>query len=136
MYNFLRYSEINFILYVNNFKKCVESLYVDVKKHLQYKDIIYLDLSMFEDANWEIFDPYTYVVERDKKYNSSWEVYIKIMKKKKKNKEQLKYVEMCKKFEDVNKIPLDLVCDYIVEQILQEAEKNIEFADNKKKIIN
>jgi hypothetical protein len=130
-YNFLRYSELNFILYVNNFKRCVHDLYADIKKYLQYQDATYLDLSMFENADWAIFDPYTLIIERDKKYNGSWDLYIKTIKKMlKKDKIELKHIEMCKKFEAINNIPLDFVCDYIVEQIM----KQIENIGNKKTI--
>lgn len=122
IYSFVRYSEKNFLLYVSNFKDCIKSLYEEIQRFLQYEDAFYLDLSMFESADWSVFDPYTYIVERDKHYNGSWEQYVETLKKsldKKEKLAELLYVEMCKSFEDKNDIPIDLACDSIVDEIME-----------------
>jgi hypothetical protein len=121
IYSFLKYNEKNFMLYVNNFKDCIKALYLDIQRFLQHQDSAYLDLSMFEGADWSVFDPYTYIMKRDKSYDGSWERYIEILKKSLDRKEKLAeliYVEMCKRFEDQNNIPIDLACDYIIDQIM------------------
>lgn len=122
IYSFLKYSEKNFLLYINNFKTCIEALYIDIRRYLEYQDAPYLDLSMFEGADWSAFDPYTYIMERDKHHNGSWERYVEVLKKNLDRKEKLAeliYVEMCKRFEDQNNVPIDLACDYIVDQIME-----------------
>ena len=134
IYSFLKYNEKNFMLYVNNFKDCIKALYLDIQKYLQHQDSAYIDLSMFEGADWSVFDPYTYIMERDKQYNGSWERYVEKLKKNLDRKEKLAeliYVEMCKRFEDQNNIPIDLACDYIVEQIMEHVNENKD-----KKVIN
>lgn len=121
VYSFIKYNEKNFMLYVNNFRDCIKALYLDIQRTLQHQESSYLDLSMFEGADWSVFDPYTYIMERDKKYDGSWERYIEILKKGLDRKEKLAeliYVEMCKRFEDQNNIPIDLACDYIIDQIM------------------
>lgn len=133
IYNFLKYNEKNFMLYINNFKGCIKALYADIQKYLQHQNASYLDLSMFEGADWSVFDPYTYIIERDKKYDGSWDRYIEILKRGLDRKEKLAElicVEMCKRFEDQNNIPIDLACDYIIDQIMnhvngEKAEKVI-----------
>jgi len=121
VYYAFKYNEKNFMLYVNNFKNCIRALYSDIQKYLQQQDSTYLDLSMFEGADWSIFDPYVYIIERDKRYDGSWEKYIDTLKKNLNKKERLAeliYVEMCKRFEDLNDMPIDLAYDYITEQIM------------------
>jgi hypothetical protein len=120
-YSFFKYNDKNFMLYVINFKECIKDLYGDIQKYLQHQDSPYLDLSMFEGADWSVFDPYTYIMERDKKYDGSWDKYIEVLKKNLNKKEKLAeliYVEMCKRFEDQNNVPIDLACDYIIDQIM------------------
>lgn len=127
IYNFLKYNEKNFMLYINNFKDCIRALYFDIQKYLQHQDAAYLDLSMFEGADWSVFDPYTYIMEKDKSYNGSWERYVDVLKKNLDTKEKLVeliYVEMCKRFEDQNNIPIDLACDYIIEQIMEHTNED------------
>lgn len=135
IYNFDKYNDKIFMLYVNKFKDCIKALYDNIYKHLQHKETIYLDLSMFDGADWTIFDPYMYIIERDKKYNGSWGQYILYLKNnldKKDNIAELIYVEMCKKFEDSNNTSIDLACDYIIENIMQHIDKN----NNAEKILN
>jgi hypothetical protein len=127
LYSFLKYNEKNFLLYINSFKDCIKTLYADIQKYLQYQDAPYLDLSMFEGADWSIFDPYTYIMERDKHYNGSWERYVEKLKKglnKKEKLAELIYVEMCKRFEDQNNVPIDIACDYIIDQIMEHSTEN------------
>lgn len=127
MYSFLKYNEKNFLLYINNFRECIKALYADIQRYLQHQDAQYLDLSMFEGADWSVFDPYTYILERDKHHNGSWERYVEKLKKSLDKKEKLAeliYVEMCKRFEDENDIPMDLACDYIVDQIMEHYTEN------------
>lgn len=122
MYNFLRYNEKKFLLHLEKFHGCIRHLFEDIQKYTKYQDTIYLDLSMFETADWTIFDPYTYVVERDQKYDGSWEIYINSLKtslNKKERLAELLYVEMCQAFELINEIPIDLACDFIIDTILQ-----------------
>jgi len=132
-YNFLKYNEKNFMLYVNNFRDCIKALYLDIQKYLQHQDAAYIDLSMFEGADWSVFDPYAYIMERDKNYNGSWERYVEVLKKgldKKEKLAELIYVEMCKQFEDQNNMPIDLACDYIIDKITEHAN------EDDKKVIN
>lgn len=121
IYSFVKYNEKNFLLYINNFKDCIKALYADIQRYLEHQNAPYLDLSMFEGADWSVFDPYTYIMERDKHYNGSWERYVEVLKKNLDRKEKLAeliYVEMCKRFEDQNNIPIDVACDYIIDQIM------------------
>ena len=134
VYSFLKYSEKNFMLYINNFKDCIKALYRDIQGYLQHHSTHYLDLSMFEGADWSVFDPYIYIMERDKNYDGSWEKYAKTLKKTLDRKEKLAeliYVDMCKNFEEQNHMPIDLACDYIIEQIMEYAND-----DNEKKVFN
>lgn len=133
IYNFLKYNEKNFMLYVDNFKTCIKALYLDIQKYLQHQSVPYLDLSMFEGADWSVFDPYTYIIERDKTHDGSWERYVDFLKKTLNKKEKLAeliYVDMCKKFEELNNMPIDLACDYIVEQIMEH------MGEDKEKVFN
>lgn len=134
VYSFLKYNEKNFLLYIDNFKDCIRALYKDISKYLAHQDSPYLDLSMFEGADWSVFDPYTYIVERDKHHNGSWERYVEALKKNLDKKEKLAeliYVEMCKRFEDQNDVPIDLACDYIIDQIMDHIND-----DKEEKVFN
>jgi len=134
IYNFLKYNEKNFLLYIDNFKNCVKALYNDIQQYLEHQNSPYLDLSMFEGADWSVFDPYTYIVERDKRYNGSWERYVEVLKKgldKKEKLAELIYVEMCKRFEEQNNVPIDLACDYIIDQIMEHIND-----DKEEKVFN
>lgn len=134
VYNFVRYSEKNFMLYVNNFKCCIMALFDDIQRCLDHQDMFFMDLSMFETADWSIFDPSTYIIERDKNFSGSWDVYAKHLKKNLKKKEKLAellYVEMCQEFEQVNDIPIDLAYDYIIDNIMQYV-----LDENKDRIVN
>lgn len=134
VYSFLKYNEKNFLLYINNFRDCIKALYVDIQRYLEHQDSPFMDLSMFEGADWSVFDPYTYIIERDKRYNGSWERYIEVLKKgldKKEKLAELIYVEMCKRFEDQNNVPIDLACDYIIDQIMDHIND-----DKEEKVFN
>ncbi len=134
VYTFLRFNEKNFLLHIDKFKECIGQLFDDIQNYTQYQDVIFLDLSMFESADWTIFDPYTYVVERDKKYDGSWEKYVDHLKNnldKKEKLAELLYVEMCQKFELVNEIPIDLACDFIIETIMDYIGE-----ENKTRVMN
>lgn len=122
IYSFVKYSEKNLMLYVHNFRDCIKNLYEEIQKYLDHQDAPYLDLSMFEGADWSVFDPYTYITERDKYHDGSWERYIDLLKKSLDKKEKLAeliYVEMCKRFEDQNNIPIDIACDSIVDELME-----------------
>lgn len=134
VYSFLKFNEKNFMLYINNFKDCIQAVYSDVQRYLQHQETQYLDLSMFESADWTVFDPYTYIMERDKRFNGSWDNYIQTLKKnldKKEKLAELLYVEMCKSFEDQNNIPIDLACDFIIDKIMQHVND-----DKSDKVVN
>lgn len=121
VYNYSKFRDDDLVLYVNDFKQCIIAIYNEIKRCISPEDLAYLDLSMFEGVDWALFDPYIYIIERDKRFDGSWEKYIfalKINLDQSGVKAELDYVEKCKSFEDKNNIPIDVACEYIVDKAM------------------
>lgn len=128
MYGFSKYNENNFMLYVNNFKQCIERIYNNIKYYLRYHSSMFVDLSMFHDVDWEIFEPSLYISERDSIYGGSWNKYAEAMTENGLS-EKLGCIQMCMAFELKNDIPIDCAYEFIIEQVS-------EYDDNDARIFN
>lgn len=118
VYSFVDYDEVIFMSYVNNFRECIKTLYNNIYGYVKYQDFVYIDLSMFTEVDWSSFDPYYYIAERDKKYFGSWDKYIDDLLENHALQSIVFNTQICKRFEEINKMPIDMVCDYIVEQMM------------------
>lgn len=125
-FQILRFKKNDILTHVYNFQLCVENLYNELYKTISYQDTKYLDLSMFETVDWSIFDPYKYIIERDKDFNGSWEQYLNFLRSNDMKSLDFSYVNMCKIFEDINNIPIDLACEYIIDEVMQHISNNKE----------
>lgn len=133
-YNYLKFNDKDFMLYVYNFKNCIMSIYNDIQRFLQHDELPFLDLSMFEGVDWTIFDPYIYIEERDRHFDGSWDKYISTLKDSVDEEDdltELLYVEMCKSFEETNNMPIDVACEYIIEKAMSSIDE-----DKKRKLAN